>query len=274
VVGKFGWSAAHDFRHAFPQPEHSGGFLLKQRHAGTFTNGPQLAKEIFSGYRPTKGCPPFEKHSVGDEESRIVWRRAFSRVVADNEDRAAAWNRLKGRCDTSLLIELFYLFTYRGEVLGDRTTDEYRLLERRLDKIISLHKRMDRELQRVMHDHWRGMAHFDTYLETHLKLLGEGLLLARERANLWGSRKTNVKDWYLYLIGEHVGEATGSLNLPDVVTLLEAASLAFGDERPVFNEAMIKQRIQRYRKRFTKRLTPPKLPTPPAPSRDDQDIPF
>jgi len=258
----------------FAVPSTSEVFCVKQRRAGTFDNGRQLAKEIFSGYSPTEGCPPFEKHSVGDEESKTVWRRAFSRVVADNRDRTAAWNRLKGRCNTSLLIELFYLFTYRGEVIGDRTTEEYRLLKRRLDKIISLHKKMDRDLQRVMHNHWQGMAHFDTYLRTHLKLLGQGLLLARERATLWGSRKTNVKDWYLYLISEHVGEATGSLNLPDVVTLLEAASVAYGDERPLFNEAMIKQRIQRYRKRFTKLLTPPNLSSPPAQPRDDEDIPF
>jgi hypothetical protein len=247
---------------------------VKQGRAGTFTNGPRLAKEIFSSYRPTKGCPPFEKHSVGDEESKTVWRRAFSRVVATNENWAAAWNRLKEQCDTSLLIELFYLFTYRGEVIGDRTTNEYRLLGRKLDKIISRHEKMDRDLQRVVDDHWRGMVHFDTYLETHLKLLGQGLLLARERATVWGSHKTNVKDWYLYLISEHVGKATGSLNLPDVATLLEAASFAFGDERPVFNKAMIKQRIQRYRKRLNKRLAPPNFPSPLAQLHSDEDIPF
>jgi hypothetical protein len=47
-----------------------------------------------------------------------------------------------------------------------------------------------------------------------------------------------------------------------------------GEERPIFNEEMAKQRIQRYTKRLAQLLAPPKLTSPPAQPREEKDIPF
>lgn len=233
------------------------------------------AEDIIDRYLPTDGCPPLVAHGGGGAEYRAKWLRRFAETVAGDTKNAAVWEQLAERCDTSYLIDLLYLFTYRGKVLVDKSTSAHHLLNDRLKKLVRLYEKLNGELRRLMHDQQLSSAlgFCGVSLVEQSKLLGQALHVAKETASNWGSYRTNPRDWYLSLIADHIRKATGSDNVPAIMALTEASRVAHGERREVFtDEGTVRKRLQRYRKRLRKLLTPRSAPS--RISNEDDPIPF
>ena len=233
------------------------------------------AEDIIDRYLPTDGCPPLVAHGGGGAEYRAKWLRRFAETVAGDTKNAAVWEQLAERCDTSYLIDLLYLFTYRGKVLVDKHTSAHNLLRDRLKKLVRLYEKLNGELRRLMHDQQlsNALIYVGFSLVEQSKLLGQALQVAKETASNWGSYKTNPRDWYLHLLATHIREATGSAEVPAIIVLIEASRIAHGERREVFtDEGTVRKRLQRYRKRLRKPLTPRSAPS--RISNEDDPIPF
>jgi hypothetical protein len=233
------------------------------------------AENIIHCYLPTDGCPPLVAHGGGGAEYRAKWLRRFAETVAGDTKNATVWEQLAERCDTSYLIDLLYLFTYRGKVLVDKHTSAHHLLRDRLKKLVRLYEKLNGELRRLLNDQQlsNALIYVGPSLVEQSKLLGQALDVARETASTWGSYKTDPRDWYLHLLATHVREATGSSEVPAIIALIEASRIAHGERREVFtDEGTVRKRLQRYEKRLLK----PQRPRPPSPriSNEDDPIPF
>lgn len=233
------------------------------------------AENIIHRYLPTDGCPPLVAHGGGGAEYRAKWLRRFAETVAGDTKNATVWEQLAERCDTSYLIDLLYLFTYRGKVLVDKHTSAHHLLRDRLKKLVRLYEKLNGELRRLLHDQQlsNALIYVGPSLVEQSKLLGQALHVARETASTWGSYKTDPRDWYLHLLATHVRKATGSAEVPAIIALIEASRIAHGERREVFtDEGTVRKRLQRYEKRLLKLQRP--RPASPRISNEDDPIPF
>jgi hypothetical protein len=177
----------------------------------------------------------------------------------------------------SMLIDLLYLFTYRGSVLLDESSSSHHLLKDRLKKLLRLHAKLSDELGRLIQD--KQVSHAMTYIDfpfvEHTRLLGQALRKAKETASVWGSYKTNPKDWYLYLIAQHIRQRTNSANVAAIIALVEASRAAQGEGRQLFNdEDTVRKRIQRYEKRLLWKAETPRSAPLLLSGEEDGDVPF
>ena len=219
-----------------------------------------IAEDILKRYRPTQyGRASLAANGAVAYEAQATWIGRFAETVVSNSDCSAVWKRLEGSCDISELIDLLYLFTYRGRVRVDKSNTSHHLLQDRLKKLVHLYEKLNGELRHLMHD--PQLSHALTYVGVSLveqsKLLGQALRRAKENSSYWGSYKTDPRDWYLHLLATHIREATGSANIPAIIALIEASRVAHGERRQLFNdEGTVKKRLQRYEERLQKLQTP------------------
>jgi hypothetical protein len=74
----------------------------------------------------------------------------------------------------------------------------------------------------------------------------------REYTVSWGSKKTNPRDWYLFLMASEMESKTGNRGIPALMKFIDAARQAHGDMDEFLDEESLKKRIQRYRRRLKK----------------------
>ena len=242
---------------------------------------------IFNGYSPTETCPPFQYHSNGKSLVGSEWLRRFAEEIDSEPLRATAWNELSEICDRwqsdicggSLLTEFLYLFTCRSTVQHQKQ-EATPLLERELDRLLSAYERLSWSILRLQLR--RKLRPCSVYMSEwfqeellHLQRAKESLNRHREFfAAHRESVKTDPRDWYLYFIASKLMEATGSYQLPKIISLIDAASAAHGEHTHLYTALGLKKRIQRFTKRFEARWLRVH-PKPAADSKDaDQDIPF
>ena len=230
--------------------------MAQRRQSGRAKTRHDAAKSIVDDYRPTEGCPPLSTHSRASTATRGAWLRRFAKSVAEDHAISAVWAKLGNRCDTSFLIDLLFLFTYRGQVLVDENASTHHSVKSRLNQLSRAYRRWNARLDGVIQAtplHQAGTL--DSLLVRQARALGQTLVSAEKAAALWGSRKTNPKDWYLLLIANHIKDATGTLKVKSIAELIGAADAAHDEEGQVWDDDQIKKRIQRYKKRLNLMLS-------------------
>jgi hypothetical protein len=136
-------------------------------------------------------------------------------------------------------------------VLVDENARAHHLVKSRLTQLSRAYRRWNARLDRVI----QGTPLFqvgslDSLLVRQARSLGQTLVSAEKAAALWGSRKTNPKDWYLHLVANHIKGATGALKVKSIAELIGAADAAHDEQGQVWDDDQIKKRIQRYAKRL------------------------
>lgn len=163
-----------------------------------------LAAQILNGYRPTKdGCPPFSSHWGGYPLSGRPWLDEFASLIAKESRTAKAWLSLEGRLNTSLLIELLYLFTLRENTSLDEHREDHRILKKKLESIIPAYDNVIHRLSQLIESPGVASAMgYASLTEDHRQLVAarERAEQARQHAASFGSNKTNTRDWYLFLM--------------------------------------------------------------------------
>jgi hypothetical protein len=225
--------------------------VAQRRQSGRAKTRLDAARSIVDDYRPTEGCPPLSTHSRASTAARGAWLRRFAKAVGEDHAISAAWSELETRCDTSFLIDLLYLFTDRGQVLVDENARAHHLVKSRINQLSRAYWRWNARLDRVIQNTPLLQAlGLDSLIVRQARALGQTLVSAEKAAALWGSRKTNPKDWYLYLVANHIKDATGALKVKSIAELVGAADAAHDEEGQVWDDDQIKKRIQRYAKRL------------------------
>ena len=241
---------------------------------------------IFNGYGPTETCPSFEYQSgkslVGSE-----WLRRFAEEIESEPLRTTAWRVLSEICDkwesdicgASLLTEFLYLFTSRF-TLQHRQQEVTPVLVRELDRLLLAYEKLSSSIMRLQLR--RDLRVRSVYMSEWFQEELQHFQSARESLN-WHrnfvaayreSVKTDPRDWYLYFIASKLMKATGSYQLPKLISLIDAASAAHGEHTHLHTALGLKKRIQRYANRSEARWLRIH-PKPTAHSKDaDEDIPF
>lgn len=250
--------------------------MAQPRRTRGGSNKKLTAEDILKRYCPTQyGRASLAADGAVAEEAKAIWIQRFAETVVSDSDCAAVWKRLEGSCEVSELIDLLFLFTYRGRVRVEESASSHHLLKKRLNKLVRLYEKLNGELRHLMHD--PQLSHALTYVGVSLveqsTLLGQALRRAKANSSYWGSYKTNPRDWYLHLLATHIREATGSAEVPAIMALVEASRVAHGERREVFtDEDAVRKRLQRYEKRLLKLQRP--RPASPRISNEDDPIPF
>lgn len=238
---------------------------------------PHMAIDIVEKYRPSDGCPPLRAHSSGTTAARDSWLRRFAKEVGSSEACTLAWEQVENKCDTSFLIDLLYLFTYRGEVRVDEDVRAYRVLRAKLKKLSRIYNKLDDELRQLTKDKRlsEAMSFVGSPVIRQINLLGQALWAAEKKSSLRGSYKTKAKDWYLYLLATEVKAATGSPKIIVIGELIGAADAAHDDDCDLssFGNEVLKKRIERYMKRLARKGAKNPL-VQSSSSEKDSDIPF
>ena len=188
-----------------------------------------------------------------DKEFR-AWLIEFARAVDSNDARKDAWHELKSSCDTLVLINNLYLFTYDGKTSADVLQDAYRFLKEGLDKLLPRYSTLSEDTSTLFND---PKLHLLAVLSEAVPqvfaepirsiVMAEAALRAtREWAKEMGSYKTEAHDLHLYAMATSVREATGEYHFAEIVTLIEAARAAHGLEDEPLDEEALKKRVQRY----------------------------
>lgn len=212
-----------------------------------------IIQSIVESYRPTDGCPPLSTHWGGHDLAKTEWLKRFAQEIAreDNKNNVDAWNTLKDKCDTSFIIELLYLLTYRGTCRADEDKDAYRLFITEVEKIIPKYDRLGDEIRSLMENPKLSspMAYIGHDLEQQVKILQEAkerLEAVRDSNVKWCSYKRSARDWYLLLLAGTVKDATGSFHIEALATLIQSALAAHQERSDTINEEAVRKRIQRW----------------------------
>lgn len=81
-----------------------------------------------------------------------AWLVKFARAVDSNDARKDAWHELKSSCDTLVLINNLYLFTYLGKTSADVLQDAYRFLREGLDKLLPRYSTLSDDTSTLFND--------------------------------------------------------------------------------------------------------------------------
>ena len=257
-------------------------------------NGPEIddiAKGILDSYHPTdEGCPPLASHWGGYDLAKSDWLKMFADKIAVNTYRSLeAWRALEKKCDTSWIIELLYLLTFRGKCRVELNQDAYHATIAELEKLIVAYGKLRDHIVALVEDSHLSspMAYIGGDLLKEIRALEESkkrLKTLRDASEKWGSYKRNMRDWYLFLLAAEVINATGRSHVKELASLIETARAAH-KERTVADEDALKKRIQRWMHlvnakiidgRMLFRLRRSEVASPPEKPADSADpqIPF
>lgn len=234
-----------------------------------------LIKDILDNYHVTDGCPPLAQHWGGHDLAKTAWLKGFAERIADNHyESLKAWRTLDKKCDTSWIIELLYLLTFRGKVRADQDQDAYHALITEIKKIISRYDELrDDIVALVRYPRFSSpMAYLGRDLLEELQRLEQSkkrLESLRESSKKWGSQKRSARDWYLLLLAREVSKQTGRMKTKELVHLIQVARSAHNERADATNVDALKKRIQRWKKYLYLKITP--IATEPY---DDAKIPF
>lgn len=250
------------------------------------TNRANLADKIVRNYRPSDGCPPLQKHWGGFPLTGSPWLKSFADAVAHRPSCAGTWDALSAKCDTSWLIDLLYVFTIRAEVDTEKHQESSKLYKKKLDELVPMYDKLLAGLDGLLNS-----SEISSELKYDRQKFAEQVRFFKAakrhlenviRRVLKFTSKGNARDWYLHLISATIEQATGSKRVNDLTNLIEAARSAHGEKKPLFTDEVVKQRIQRYRKRmgiavpaqWSKRKKRPAPESGLLVSEMDRDIPF
>jgi hypothetical protein len=211
-----------------------------------------LIKDILDSYHVTDGCPPLAQHWGGHDLAKTAWLKGFAERIADNlYESLKVWRTLKEKCDTSWIIELLYLLTFRGKVRAVQDQDAYHALVAEIEKIISRYDKLrDDIVALVRYPRFSSpMAYMGRDLLAELQRLEQSrkrLETLRNANKKWGSYKRTARDWYLFLLAREIINSTDSLQTKQLARLIEVARSAHNERADVTNEAALKKRIQRW----------------------------
>lgn len=200
----------------------------------------------------------FEPHDQRAEDKLdkelTQWLAKFAIAVDENKSRTQAWNQLKSRCDSLVLLNCLYLFTYFGKTTPDVLQDASRFLREGLDKLLPKYENLYEETSNLIDDPKQRLfgvlkqEMIPAFKEpTHfLRTAQKELAIMRDWAAQMGSYKTEARDFHLYNMATSVRTATGSYHFTQLATLIEAARVAHGAKDEPVNEENLKKRVERY----------------------------
>ena len=254
-----------------------GGRMASTRKSGSGPKIDEIAKGILDSYRHTdEGCPPLASQWGGYDLAKSDWLKMFADKIAVNAYRSLeAWRALEKKCDTSWIIELLYLLTFRGKCRVELDQDAYHAVSVELGKLIAAYKKLGDDLVVALVENFRHstpLAYMGGDLLNEIRALEQSkkrLEILRDANKKWGSYKRNMRDWYLFLLAAEVIKATGRSHVKELASLIETARAAH-KERTVADEDALKKRIQRWTDFLKVRLPPREEPADSA----DAQIPF
>jgi hypothetical protein len=206
------------------------------------------------GYQVTEGCPPLATHWGGYDLAKTDWLRRFAERVADNHyESLEAWSTFGKNCDTSLIIELLYLLTFRGKCRVLEDQNAYHTFIGEIEKLISRYTKLRDDILALVQ-----CPSFSTPLAytgrdlleeaQRLEMFTEHLESVRASNKKWGSNKRSARDWYLFLLGMEIINATGRLQNEQLARLIRVAHSAHNERADVTTKVVLKKRIQRWTK--------------------------
>jgi hypothetical protein len=214
----------------------------------------ELIKDILDSYHVTDGCPPLAQHWGGHDLAKTAWLKGFAERIADNHyESLKAWRTVKEKCDTSWIIELLYLLTFRGKARTDQDQDAYHALIAEIENIISKYDKLrDDIVALVVYPRFSSpMAYMGRDLLEELHRLEQSkkrLETLRNTNKKWGSYKRSARDWYLFLLGKEIINVTGRLPGEKVARLIAVARSAHNERADVTKATALKKRIHRWAK--------------------------
>ncbi len=203
-----------------------------------------------------------------DKEFR-PWLIRFALALYKNKIRSQAWDELKFRCDTLMLLKELYLFTYMGKTSADVLQSACRFLKEELDKLVPQCKRLRENTStlfknpklRLLTVMSEGLAQMFTEQSHSLAVVEQKLELLRELGRQKGSYKPDSRTFHLYGMATTVHTGTGKYHYRELAKLTEAARIAHGEEEDDVGVDVdaLKRRAERYMERMN-----PKRDRPPA----------
>jgi hypothetical protein len=221
----------------------------------------EIARGILDSYHPTEGCPPLASHWGGYDLAKTDWLRMFAEQIAVNAYRSLdAWRALAKKCDTSWIIELLYLLTFRGKSLVDLDQDTDHAISAELEKRISAYTQLGDDLVALIENyrHSIPMIYMGGDLLNEIRALEESkkrLEILRDKSKKSGSYKRNPRDWYLFLIAAEARSRTGRSHMKEMATLIEAARAAHKERTGLVNEDVLQKRLQRWMYRMNAKIS-------------------
>lgn len=197
---------------------------------------------------------PLNVHWGGGDLRETDWLKRFAAKIAADQNKAfEAWNTIKGKGDTSFMIELFYLCTIRSKVYVDVSQDQYHALIAEIERMIPKYDRLLEEIREITNNPNLSMTmpYVSGHIVETLRKLQESKQLLEElrRANLrHGSYKRNARDWYLFLMATELINSSGRQHVDELATLLEAARSAHNEKGHPEDVPRLTKRIQRLKK--------------------------
>lgn len=151
------------------------------------------------------------------------------------------------------LIELLYLYTVRKDTQVEHSRESHRALKAALDSIVPAYDDLIDRLSNLIESseakNSPARVHFSDDLRCLISSRAHTEKI-RRKAAASGSKKTDPREWYLYMMAGLVEGATRGEQIPALVDLIDAASAAHGQETGSLNNEMLEKRIRRCRVRF------------------------
>jgi hypothetical protein len=226
----------------------------QKKNAGS-RRGPtrdKLIKDILDSYHVTDGCPPPAKHWGGYDLAKTEWLKRFAEEITIDDKRLEAWGMLKGKCDTSFLIELLYLMTVRAKVWKEKSQEVHRALAIEIDKVISRYDKLGESISDLRRNprfsHPIPFARLDLAQELHrLQDSKKHLELLRDFHKKAGSYKRNPRNWYFFVLARNILKATGRRHVRELASLVDSARAAHNEKGEVSDVDKLAKRIQHYK---------------------------
>jgi hypothetical protein len=171
-----------------------------------------------------------------------------------------AWRALAERCDTSWIIELLYLLTFRGKALVDVDQDADRAISAELTKIVAAYEKLERDIVALVENyrHSIPMIYMGRDLLNEIRALEQSkkrLEILRDKSKKSGSYKHDPRDWYLFLLAAEARSRTGRSRVKELARLIEAARAAHKERPGGMGEDVLQKRLQRWMNRMNAKIS-------------------